>query len=229
MSYFRLYWWRLKTDMNNQFDWGEYYRNKKLSISSFLNNLNSHKEMFDLIFSLNPKKIIEVGSGSGSMCIFLSWFGFDVLSVDNDQKVLDDASELTKRWHGSSRYAYADAFSLSKSFKSKEFDLAFSQGFFEHFNNEQIEKLVDEQLTIATNVIFSVPSYYYRRLDFGNERLMLEKDWRVILAKYNIVSITMYHNKLRGVKALLLDLFTGPWRLYPWKQPEHLLIHLTSK
>lgn len=215
--------------MSTKSDWGVYYRDKKISIPSFLGNLYSHKELFDLMMGLEPKRILEVGSGSGSMCTFLSWFGYDVVSIDNDKQVLADSEFLTKKWNGSCKYMYAEAFSLSKTFKNREFDIAFSQGFFEHFSNVDIEKLIDEQLLVAKNVVFSVPSYYYRRLDFGNERLMLEDDWRKILSKYNIVSISLYHNKLRGIKSLIIDVFTQPWRLFPWQQPEHLLVNLTSK
>lgn len=196
-------------------NWGAYYTQKKVSVGSFLRNLSGHQELFEAIIAAEPKKIIEVGSGSGAMCTFLSWLGYDVLSVDNDEKVLSDAAAFTKKWNGRCRYAAADAFSLSKDIQEKDFDVAFSQGFFEHFSDEQIRQLIDEQLAVASRVIFSVPSYYYRTRDFGNERLMYVNEWASILSKYSVVSILPYHPKLRGIKSLMADLFTKPWQLFP--------------
>ncbi len=210
-------------------DWGEYYSQRGVSVGRMLGNLAAHRELFEAILALKPKKILEVGSGSGSMCTFLSWLGYDVLSVDNDKRVLADAAEFTKKLNGRCRYAYADAFVLSDALHGEKFDIAFSQGFFEHFSDVQIEKLVDEQLKVAEHVVFSMPSYYYPHLDFGNERLMRLEQWRSILAKYNILSLVSYSPRLRGIKGLLVDLFTRPWKFLPWRQRAHLLVVLTAK
>lgn len=212
--------------MNKEQNWGDFYTKRKINIGRFLNNLASHKELFESILKDSPRKILEVGSGSGAMCTFLSWLGLDVVSIDNDNKVLVDSENFTKSWNGKCEYKFADAFNLHSYFGVDEFDISFSQGFFEHYSDEQIVHLIDEQLIVSKTVLFSVPSYYYRRLDFGNERLMREDDWRGILSKYKNISIKYYHPKLRGIKVLIMDLVTQPWRLFPWVQPEHLLIEI---
>lgn len=208
-------------------DWGTFYTKKEITLSRVLDNLASHKELFERIIISNPSKILEVGSGSGSMPTFLSWLGYDVTSIDNDRQVLTNADIFTKKWNGRCSYKYADAFTLTKSFKPNTFDVAFSQGTLEHFSDEQIKLLIDQQLSIARRVIFSVPSYYYRRLDYGNERLMTERQWRAILNKYQIVFLVLYAPKQRGIKSLLQDFFTQPWRLLPWRQPVQLLVEVT--
>ncbi len=74
-------------------------------------------------------------------------------------------------------YAFADAFRLSETFRRDEFEVTFSQRFFEHFSDEDIGKLIREQLTVSPIVIFSVPSKWYGVRDFGNERLMTAGEW----------------------------------------------------
>ncbi len=206
-------------------EWGEYYKNK-VSISRFLGNLSSHKELFEMILAdSTPKKILEIGSGSGSMSTFLSWLGNDVLSIDNDQQVLEHARQFTQKMNGSCRYKIADAFSLKQDL-GEEFDVVFSQGFFEHFSDKEINKLLDQQLLVSHRVVFSVPSYYYGVHDYGNERLLLTEGWRHILTKYNVVSITPYHLRLRGVRGLAHDLITAPWRFLPWRQYSQILVEV---
>lgn len=115
-------------------EWGEYYKNE-VSLGRFLGNLASHKELFETVTAGSPEKILEVGSGSGSMGIFLSWLGYDVVSVDNDARVLESAERFTKKMNGVCRYKQANAFSLEKDLQER-FDVVFSQGFLSIFQTK---------------------------------------------------------------------------------------------
>jgi len=112
--------------------------------------------------------------------------------VDNDKQVLERATLLNKTMNGNAKFIYCDAFGLSNSFLTGEFDVVFSQGFFEHFNDVQIRQLLDEQLKMAKTVMFSVPSKYYGYLDFGNERLLTVEEWKNILDGYKLDALFGY-------------------------------------
>jgi len=69
------------------------------------------------------------------------------------------------------------------SCKINFFDLVFSHGVLEHFSDEEIVTLLNIQLKISKNLIFSVPSNYLSDKDryFGNERFMSMKKWKEII------------------------------------------------
>ncbi len=56
-----------------------------------------------------------------------------------------------------------------------------SQGFFEHFQDDEIVALLRQQLRVANHVVFSVPNRAYGRKDRGDERLMTRDEWDAVL------------------------------------------------
>lgn len=59
-------------------------------------------------------------------------------------------------------------------------DVIFSHGVLEHFNNEDIVKIVSKQLESASKVVHYVPSDKYKTPSFGDERLMSAEQWQEI-------------------------------------------------
>lgn len=206
--------------------WGSYYGNRPLSVSRYLATLAGHAPLFEAVVGCKPKRVLEIGSGSGAMSTFLSYLGYEVTSLDNDRAVLETAERFCKGFAGKCRYLLGDAFRLRDLFGADSFDVVFSQGFFEHFPDGQIAKLLQEQLRVAPNVIFSVPSKHYGKRDFGNERLLHVEDWQKMLAGFKVRSIQGYHPKARGVKTILRSILLSPHSLFPWRQYEHLLIRI---
>jgi SAM-dependent methyltransferase len=139
-----------------------------------------------------------VGSGSGALSIFLSHLGYKIISIDDDKGVLNIARQNNAYLNGKVTFQKADAYRLP--FKDNSFDLCFSQGFFEHFDDEDIRKLVREQLRVAKVIIFSVPTFWYPRQDFGDERLMEKEDWQEILSQFNIEK-AIYYSSRNGTEA----------------------------
>jgi SAM-dependent methyltransferase len=136
--------------------------------------------MLDAIRRLRPARILEIGSGTGSLAIFLSYFAQDVVSVDLSSEVLARAERNNRRLRGRARFQLGDAFSL-REFAPQSFDVAMSQGFFEHFQDDEIVALLRQQLRVANHVVFSVPNRAYGRQDRGDERLMTRDEWDAIL------------------------------------------------
>jgi ubiquinone/menaquinone biosynthesis C-methylase UbiE len=83
-----------------------------------------------------------------------------------------------------------DAFHLG--FPDDFFDAAFSQGFFEHFSEEEIALLLEEQTRVARHVVISVPNHAYRVRDFGNERLLSRQQWEELFERLGYRLLTSH-------------------------------------
>jgi len=172
--------------------WNEYY--DEFTIKDLFGNLYGQKEFANELVSLpRASKILEVGTGSGTFSILLSWLGFSITSIDLDPKVIEQAEANAEKFNAKITFQIADTFKLP--FPNDSFDVIFHQGLLEHFNNEDIRRILNEQLRVAKRVIFSVPNNLYPRRDFGNERLMDKSTWENILSQYKILKSQNYSPK----------------------------------
>ena len=183
--------------------WNKFYLEER-KLRDYLGSTFAHCELFEEIIKEKPDSILDVGVGTGITSIFLSHLGYNVTAIDNSEKILNSAKDLCGKLNGKVNYRVCNAFNLDKIFKAGDFDVICSQGFFEHFNNEQICNLLNQQLKIAKTIFISVPSKYYIKKDFGNERLMGIKDWHEILTPFalNIDFIKYYGFHLPPRKSL---------------------------
>ncbi len=164
-------------------NWEQYYKNRIPVVEDLLSHYHD-KEIFSEVLKNNPKKVLEVGSGRGTMGIFLSYMVSKVVSIDNDKGILKNAEAANKNLKGKCKFKFADAFNLP--FKDKEFDISFSQGFFEHFNKKQIFKLLSEQIRVTKDkIVISIPNNNYGVRDYGNEWLISTKEWARLIKQYN--------------------------------------------
>ncbi len=159
--------------------WSHYY-DFDLSWPRHFMNVVQHLPLVLAVRKLQPAKILEVGAGTGSLAIFMSYFNRQVVSVDLSTPVLDRARGNSRRLHGRSQFRQGDAFAL-RDIGDGEFDVAVSQGFFEHFEDDDIVSLLREQLRVARFAVFSVPNHAYGRQDRGDERLLAREDWDAML------------------------------------------------
>jgi len=164
----------------------------------------------------NGGPILEIGTGTGYLSIYLSKNRIDVKAVDNDEDILEKCRFSNNILEGSAEFIYCDAFELSSKFKDEEFDVVFHQGLFEHFSDEDITRLLEEQFKIGKYVLFSVPSKYYPQKDFGDERLMDKEAWLQILSSYNKFIIEIeYHGHTEGSKEHLFFAIRSPYFRLP--------------
>lgn len=182
--------------------WGDFYSSVS-DEKGFEHNISIHRPFLDRIAWDCPEKLLEVGSGSGTMAAFLSFRAESVVSVDNDESVLRVAEENNRKFGGKVAFRKEDAFNLS--FEDDSFDVAFSQGFLEHFSDKEIKCLITEQLRVAKKIVFSVPTIYYRTRDFGNERLLSMRKWRKILKDFTVED-DRYYLYSRRKKNFLINL-----------------------
>ena len=171
--------------------WHDFYAGS-YDLSAYLANLARHSRFIESILAGQPRRLLEVGTGSGTMSVFLSSFGYDVTSIDNDEGVLSVACKTSEAFRGSARYELADAFNLP--YENGEFDVAFSQGLMEHFSDEEIVRMLKEQLRVARAAVFSVPNNFYGQKDIGNERLLTKERWEQIVSRFNMVESENYYS-----------------------------------
>lgn len=205
--------------------WEEYY-STDLNLHEYLRNLSAHSTLFEEIIHESPSKLLEIGVGTGSMSIFLSHLGLTVIGADNNEKVINKASKLSEKLNGKVKFVKADAYNLVDKFGTDYFDIIFSQGFFEHFDDKEIEKLINEQLKVGKVVFISVPSNFYPKKDLGNERLLSVDEWKKILNNADIQFdfIKYYGHALFGIKPLVKNFLKQP--KFPIAKPGHVLIKI---
>lgn len=162
--------------------WDSYY-SQKTTLQAFVANIVYHWPYLREICSEAKISAIEIGCGRGIQSIFLSYFIPNVVGIDNNIKLVEKARKDDARLRGRAHFLARDAFKLD--FPDKTFDVCFSAGFLEHFRNEEINLLVEEQLRVARVMVASVPSAFYPTKDRGDERLIAIEDWRQILKDFD--------------------------------------------
>lgn len=173
--------------------WSQYY-SSGVDVDLYLRHLYGQREFLAAIAKDRPQKILEVGAGTGTMSIFLSQLGIAVSTLDNDSQILKQAEVVKEKFGGRNQILLGDAFKLP--FPDLNFDAVFHQGLLEHFTNEQIQQILNEQLRVAPVVWLSVPNQNYPRHDFGNERLMPKSQWENILRDYQVKVSRNYSAKI---------------------------------
>jgi len=166
-------------------EWREFYENKRLTNAlGIASSIMYHSPFIFTILRFRPKKILEVGCGRGIHSIFLSFFTEQSVAIDANEKMINLAKTLNEKFHGRTYFEAMDG--RKTNFKNKTFDVVFSQGLLEHFEDEDIRTFVDEWLRISKVCVICVPSAEFGTQEFGNERLMEIKDYARILKNHSI-------------------------------------------
>ncbi len=130
--------------------WEQYYKERSPSLERYINNIWDHKPLLIEVAS-GGRNILEVATGTGNLSVFLSHLSYNVVSVDNNDGVLKIVQQNIANFKGGVTFKKADAFNLP--FDDYSFDVCFSQGFFEHFADDDIRKLLREQLRVSRKVV----------------------------------------------------------------------------
>lgn len=174
--------------------WSQFYA-EPLSLQRMLAWAATHGPLLDAVHPAS--NILEVGTGTGSLAGVLSHRAALTASIDLFGEVQRVAGLNAAALGAELRFARGDAFTMP--FRDDAFDVAFSQGFFEHFDDGDVRRLIDEQLRIATRVVFSVPNRWYPHVGkrgpglIGNERLISTRQWRESLSAYR-ATVTDYRD-----------------------------------
>jgi SAM-dependent methyltransferase len=150
---------------------------------NMLRTVSSHLPL--LLPLMDCTRALEVGPGRGLLSGFLAKMGVDVTAIELSPSVLDVARRFYHRIDAKVETVEGDG--MATPFENHSFDAVFSQGLWEHFDDEHIRRFAVEALRLAPVVYASVPSMWYPRLGrhgpgvVGNERFMSPGRWQQIL------------------------------------------------
>lgn len=190
--------------------WRRLYH-RQINFIEYIGLLIGHFEYILKILQLKPRTLLEVGCGTASHALFLSYFVPLVVAIDNDLNILRNARSNVKSFKGNVEFVMADAFAMP--FKAECFDICISQGLLEHFRDEQVGMLVMEQLRVGRKIMASMPSNYYPFQDVEYERHMEPIKWsRVLRSSIGLgvrVEARYYRLDLRPLMRIAQSLFIG--------------------
>lgn len=177
--------------------WAQFYANvcgsRRLLEGSIMANTPFVEELARLVKA--GDKVLEVGAGTGVLGWPLAQAGIEVTCLDNDQEVLRMCGINAKVLGADIKYLFGDAFEIP--FEESTFNLAYSEGLLEHYSDEEIHRLLAEQLRVAPIVVVGVPLVGCKDIPFGNERWLSVGEWEEILGDYLALKAFSYNDGTR--------------------------------
>lgn len=101
-------------------------------------------------------RILDVGCGNGLHAVLLDAWGYEVVGVDNDPAIVEEAERTRELFGSDVELREADAFDLSRFHGT--FDLVCSLGVVEHFDPDATVELIREQARVAPRVLAAIPT-----------------------------------------------------------------------
>jgi SAM-dependent methyltransferase len=177
-------------------DWYSHYKTKFNNLDFKQSDLEKFykedRELIDYISQYNPRKVIEAGAGLARDSLVLASKGIQVTLFDIDNRFLEIGNKNAERM-GLQNFVdtrHGDLVNFSSYFSGTSYDLSFSSGVLEHFEDNEIQKILNEQLKVASVVIFTVPILSKANTDYFDNtiyrRLMTEDQWLEILSPFKI-------------------------------------------
>jgi len=161
-------------------------------------------------YATPPDKLLEVGFGTGFTAIALSKLGYKVYAVDEIFELIEPAEKENEKRQGSVVFLNLNNSQLWNYFLESaiSFQLIYHQGLLEHFSDEKIVEMLNQQIPLCRYLVFSVPSINYGGQDFGDEKLMCLADWQKILNDFEIVE-SKYYDEAKHILIVLKGGFNG--------------------
>lgn len=160
---------------------------KKGTIENYINyKIKKKKKLINLIKKYSPrKKIIEAGSGTGILSVYMASLGYDVIGIDIDNDILKLSIDISNKYLQTNKPQFINQSIFELNYPEKFFDVSFSNGVLEHFTDEEIIDTLKQQIRISEFVIFGIPTRYFKHCEsmYGDERYLKLKYWRELIKK----------------------------------------------
>ena len=197
---------------NTKLEWAEYIAQNHNSIFSELRRTYVLIKLIKTYISNGKGKITEVGCGSAMTSFALGEQGYSAFCLDNDFDVLRYIKEHNSYLLNYITICMANMYDLP--FPNNSFNLAYSQGLLEHFQDDEIIESLKEQKRIAEIVIFDVPNKRHAAEHMiGDERLLSERKYIQLCGRANLRILSIYGRKwLPSLSFLNEEIFLAhPW------------------
>ena len=186
-------------------NWDEYFKTKMKLKKKFLNQVLKYYD--------GKKPVLECGAGTGKFSAYLASKGVKTYAMDLEQAMVEQAKKLSKQISPENEINVFQGDIRKIPFKNKYFSVTHSSGVMEHYYDEEIIEIINEQLRVSDICVFSVPTPYFEKKMFGNERFKKKNKGREIINKSNakIIKETGYHYKTFFNR--LMDICKKPKRI----------------
>ena len=179
---------------NKSSHWAEIYQKdidkKGGNLPYVLNKINKKRKLINLVKKYSDKNIIECGSGTSVVSIYLATLGYNVTAIDIEDNVIKLAKSLAKDYYKAvdnynSQINFVKKSIFDLGYEKDSFDVAFSNGVLEHFSDDEIIQIIKQQLYVAKTVIVGIPTKYFDSSEakYGNERVLELSYWRYLIKK----------------------------------------------
>lgn len=187
-------------------DWDEYFNIKMKLKRKFIKQV--------LKYSVSGKPILECGCGTGKTSILLSSYGITTYAMDIEKEMVKETKKKSKEMYPENLVNVFEGDIRTIPYENKFFSVSHSSGVLEHYSDEEIVNLINEQLRVSDYCVFSVPTKYFEKKMLGNERFLSRKEWKNIISKSNakIIKESGYHYKT--LKYRLLDIMKKTNRIF---------------
>ena len=179
---------------NENSHWGELYQKdvdkKGGNLPYVLGKINKKKKLINLIKKYADKSVIECGSGTSVVSVYLASLGYETTAVDIEDDVIRLSKQLAKAYYNTledcnPKLNFEKKSIFKLGYPRDSFDVAFSNGVLEHFTDDEIIEIIKQQLFTAKITIVGIPTKYFssKEAKYGNERVLELSYWRRLIKK----------------------------------------------
>ena len=208
--------------------WYDVYLNEiklKKTAKNYIEDKIKHKQIFiKMLRKYGDKgtgKLIEAGCGTGIISSYMASFGYDVVGVDIDKNILELSNNLAQEYFGKKgKIEFVKKSIFNLDYEYKEFDVCFSNGVLEHFQDNDIVNTLKQQLYISKYVIVGIPTQFFNQNEalYGDERFLPLNHWRKLIEKSGgkIIEEHSFHYMSLFEKIMAFNKFgrPEPFRLF---------------
>lgn len=160
---------------------------KKGTLENYVTDkIKNKKVLINLIkkYSKN-NKLLEAGSGTGVLSTYMASLGYDVVGIDIDKDILSLSKKISNKYESENKPKFIKKSIFELDYNEDFFDVSFSNGVLEHFNDEQIIDTLKQQMKVSKYVIFGIPTKYFNKEEamYGDERYMDYSFWRDLISR----------------------------------------------
>lgn len=157
--------------------------------------INHKKKLLKILRKNCDKgKIIEVGCGTGIITAEMAHEGYNSYGLDINERILDLAKKLEFEYFGENKAEFLNQSLFELNFSKDYFELCYSVGVMEHFEDEQIIDSLKKQFKIAKKTIIVIPTKWFDDSEMlhGDDRFLEIKKWRQLISQSNGTIIKEY-------------------------------------